>query len=446
MVRAPLLSGISVAEAARRLGVKRETVYAYVSRGLLSSRRRPGSRESLLDAGEVARLAARQRGGAGRAGSLEVVVDSELTLLDPDGHLYYRGWDVTRAAEAAWFEEVALFLWGQPTDDARRLFEAPTGLLGPARAAAALPPADAGPLDRLLLALAAAASADPFRHSREPEGTARRGARMIAVVVEALPRLADPLAEGGPAPLAERLWCRLSRRLPSAEETRVTNAALVLLADHELATSTLAARVAASTGADLYRVVMAGMAAVGGPLHGGAGDRAARLVKEAAERGVERAVGDRLSSGEELAGFGHLVYRVADPRADALLGALRSAFPASPFVEAADGVIEAVRAEQPAAFPNVDLALGTLVGAAGMAEGSAEAIFTTARLAGWVAHGMEEYGHRLRFRTRAAYTGPEPGSISPPPGEPPAGLLRRARAGRARAPREARGSGGASGA
>lgn len=440
----PLPAGLSVAEAARRLGVKRETVYAYVSRGLLSSRRRPGGRESLLDAGEVARLAARQRGGAGRAGSLEVVVDSGLTLLDPDGHLYYRGWDVTEAAKAAWFEEVALFLWGQPAEDARQLFEAPAGLLEPARAAAALPPADAAPLDRLLLALAAAGSADPYRHSREPEGTARRGARMIAVLVEALPRLAEPAAEDGPAPVAERLWCRLARRAPSAAETRAMNAALVLLADHELATSTLAARVAASTRADLYRVVMAGMAAVGGPLHGGAGDRAARLVSEAAERGVERAVGDRLASGEELAGFGHLVYRRADPRAEALLEALRSAFSGNPFLEAADGVIAAVRAERPAAFPNVDLALGTFVGAAGMAEGSAEAIFTTARLAGWVAHGMEEYGHRLRFRTRAAYTGPEPGSV-PPLGEPPAGPLRRATAGRAPASREGRGSGGASG-
>ena len=417
---ATLFTGISASEAARRLGVKRETIYSYVSRGLLSSRRVEGRRDTRFDPVEVARLAARQRSGAGRAGRLELVIDSGLTLLDPSGGLWYRGWEAAEASRSAWFEHVALWLWGRysPTiDEGRYLFEAPTDLLDQASHAVALTSERATPLDRYLLALAAAAEADPYRHGRDPYGVGNRGARMIAVLVESLPittRTAPPRPiRGRPRPLAERLWYRLAPRRPSAQQVRALNAALVLLADHELATSTLAARVAASTWADIYRVVMAGMSALGGPLHGSVGDRTVPLLREAASSGVGRAVGERLRSGELIPGFGHLVYREQDPRAVALLTEIRQAWPENQIVEAADAVIEAVREEHPSTFPNVDLAIAALIGAADMIEGAAEAIFATARTAGWIAHGIEEYSHRLRFRTRAVYTGPEPGSAAP---------------------------------
>src|SRR3954470_14675052 len=103
---------LTTAEAARRLGVKPETLYAYVSRGQLTRHTAPGAvRRSLFAREEVERLAARARRG-GRAGALEVVVDTELTLLDPAGALYYRGHDVTELARTASYEEVAELLWG----------------------------------------------------------------------------------------------------------------------------------------------------------------------------------------------------------------------------------------------------------------------------------------------------------------------------------------------
>ncbi|MHB1988677.1 MAG: citrate synthase [Acidimicrobiales bacterium] len=414
-----VVPGISAAEAARRLGVKRETIYSYVSRGLLSSRRVASGRETRLDPAEVSRLALRQRGGAGRAGSLELVIDSGLTLLDPSGTLWYRGWEAARASRTAWFEDVALWLWGcKPldADEGRRMFEAPAELAERARSAVALASGAATPLDLYLLGLAAAAEADPLRHGRDPYAVANRGARMIAVLVESLRFSctdAAPPARQGPVPIAERLWWRLAPKAPSPAQTAALNAALVLLADHELATSTLAARVAASTRADIYRVVMAGMAALGGPLHGSVADQAVPMLEKAAEAGVGQAVGELLRSGEPLPGFGHLVYRERDPRAGALLDQVRRAWPENEIVQASDAVITAVQKEQPAAFPNVDLAVATLVGAAGMITGAAEAIFATARTAGWIAHGIEEYSHKLRFRTRAAYTGPEPGAAGP---------------------------------
>src|SRR5258706_7092603 len=96
--------------AAQRLGVKPETLYAYVSRGTVQGERVPGSRRSRFLRADVERLAGRQRGG-GRAGGLEVIVETDLTMLDPSGVLAYRGWDVVDAVADATFEEVASWLW-----------------------------------------------------------------------------------------------------------------------------------------------------------------------------------------------------------------------------------------------------------------------------------------------------------------------------------------------
>src|SRR5579875_1005081 len=158
---------ISAAEAARRLGVRRETVYAYVSRGMLTSRPVPGRRETRFDPAEVALLARRGRSGgpSGRGGRLELVVDSALTLLDPAGRLAYRGWDVVEASRGASFEEVAMWLWGRTASDSGEppaaAFVTVPEQLAAARAAAATAGPTAEPVDRFLLMVAAAGAADP---------------------------------------------------------------------------------------------------------------------------------------------------------------------------------------------------------------------------------------------------------------------------------------------
>src|SRR5258705_11724426 len=102
---------MTTAEASTALGVKPETLYAYVSRGLVGSERSPGERRSRYLRADVERLAARGRAGGGRAGGLEIIVETELTLLDPSGHLYYRGWDVDDAAASATLGEGAQWVW-----------------------------------------------------------------------------------------------------------------------------------------------------------------------------------------------------------------------------------------------------------------------------------------------------------------------------------------------
>src|SRR5689334_15328477 len=107
---------LSSEAAAARLHVKPETLYAYVSRGMIRSERMAGSRRSRFSRGDVERIAARQRGG-GRAGALEVVVETSLTLLDPAGSLYYRGWDVGDIVAARVpFEAVASWLWSHDAE------------------------------------------------------------------------------------------------------------------------------------------------------------------------------------------------------------------------------------------------------------------------------------------------------------------------------------------
>lgn len=207
------------------------------------------------------------------------------------------------------------------------------------------------------------------------------------------------MAEGG---IAARLWSALSDgdAKPRPDEVAALNAALILLADHELAASTFAARVAASAWAGPYRVILAGLGPLGGELHGGAGLAVEALLDEvAAGTDPGTALDARLVAGP-VPGFGHRVYRDRDPRADHLLERLGIGDAAAALLAAA--------AERGVPAPNVDFALAVLVKAQGLRDGASPTIFTVARIAGIVAHALEEYEYRLRFRPRASYVGPTP--------------------------------------
>ncbi|RFU43339.1 hypothetical protein DZF91_01715 [Actinomadura logoneensis] len=218
-----------------------------------------------------------------------------------------------------------------------------------------------------------------------------------------------PVSAGIPsaqASIAGRLWRALCPDEPTPSLLRAFEAAMVLLADHELAASTLAARVAASVRADPYAVVMSGLGVVSGPLHGGASYAAERLFAEVGAPGqAARVIGDRLRAGERIPGFGHSVYKSGDGRATVLLGLIREAAPGHPRLAVADAVLaEAERRRLPA--PNIDFALALLGGVAGLVPGAGEAVFAVARVAGWLAHALEEYRGGSPLRPRAVYVGP----------------------------------------
>ena len=402
---------MSTAEAAARLGVKPATLYAYVSRGLLGRERSAHGRTSTFDPDEVDRLARPGRARRGRRPSAELVVPSALTAIDR-GLPWYRGLAVPELARTRGFEEVAEWLWtGRFPDPAPTWQASQPALDAGRRAQAALPPA-ALPLERIQVIAAALAAGDDLRLELRPAAVTAAGRSLIAGLVDCFPDAA-PLggrAALGDGSIAVRLWRRLSVLDPDPGLVGVLDAALVLLADHELAASTVAARVAASVRADPYAVVSAGLATVSGTLHGGASLGIEALLDEI-DRPEQAAavVGARLRRGERLRGFGHRLYPDGDPRARFLLTRLRATAAGSPRMEAVDAVLEATT-RRGLPDPNVDLALAALAHVTSMTHGAAEAIFAIARTAGWIAHALEEYDRNTPIRPRAVYTGPAPGS------------------------------------
>ena len=433
---------ISAAEAARRLGIKQATLYSYVSRGVLTRRRAGGTggtggasggsgggrgsrgggpgHGSLFDPGEVEELA--RRGRPRRAPGLAgLVIESGVTEITDDG-LWFRGMDALDLARDWDFEDVCDLLWlGQPHPsspaDAGEWQAARAAVAAGTAAQAALPPGTY-PLERLQVIVPALAAADPLRLQFDPPAVAAAGRAIIAGLVDCLPPAglrpprcpapgapAAPDAPAGPG-IPARLWPRLCPGEPPPGLLDALRAALVLLADHELAASTLAARVAASVRADPYAVVATGLGAVGGALHGGASLGAETMLAAAPDAAaVPRVVGELLRRGERVPGFGHFVYRGGDPRAGLLLAMVRRAVPASPRLAVVDAVLaEMHRRALPE--PNIDFALAVLASCAGMIRGAGEAIFAVARTAGWLAHAMEEYTASTPRRPRAVYTGP----------------------------------------
>ncbi len=181
--------------------------------------------------------------------------------------------------------------------------------------------------------------------------------------------------------------------------------ALVLLADHELNASSFTVRCAASTGLNLYDATIAGLVALKGPKHGGAGPLAAHMVSDLAEGDMARKIRDRVALGEPVPGFGHTIYQDGDPRAEHLLAELaRSGDHERLAVEAPALITEAT-----GLYPNIDFALAVMMRSLGLPVGHELALFAIARTAGWVAHAMEQLAAGSLIRPRARYIGPAPG-------------------------------------
>ncbi|MFC8229367.1 citrate/2-methylcitrate synthase [Streptomyces sp. NPDC057287] len=408
--------GLTTREAAGRLGVKPETVYAYVSRGQLTSRRTPGGRGSTFDAAEVDALARRtgRRDPSPSAGG-ELVFRTGITLIEPDRY-YFRGVDAAELARRYGYEEVAEWIWTGELRPGIRFTAAAESLTAARRTAAALP-RHSSSTDRLRAAVAAAAAADPLRFDLSPEGVLNSARGLLPTLVGALPGAgeADGDAEPG-ASLACRLWPKLSGRPADAASLAVLDTALALLADHDLAASTLAARVAASTHAHPYAVVSAGLGALEGPLHGAASGSAHRMLSEVVSRGgAAPVVAEHLRAGRRVPGLGHRLYTGEDPRASVLFALLDEVPRAAPAMAAARDVV-ATTARHTPLHANVDLALAVFSVTCGMPAEAGETVFAVSRTAGWIAHAMEEYAERpLRMRPSGQYTGPRPPRPVPSP-------------------------------
>jgi citrate synthase len=255
----------------------------------------------------------------------------------------------------------------------------------------------ANTIDRTIAVLALAASADPRAYTRASEGRAMVGGRIMRLVVATMLN-----ARTSPHPLhlqIARAWAPDNKYAAD-----LIRRALVLLADHELNASTFTVRCAASSELNLYDAMIAGLVALKGPKHGGAGVLAAQLLKTLAKGEVAPLVRERVALGERFAGFGHGVYKHGDPRAQALLEALaRSGAERKLTHEIPERIAEAT-----GEFVNIDYALAVLVHTLGLPTGHELVLFSMARTVGWIAHAIEQLQHGRLIRPRARYVGPVP--------------------------------------
>jgi citrate synthase len=405
---------LPAADAAAFLGVKLPTLYAYASRGLIRSLPGTEGKKRLYRKDDLVRLKARHdaRSGHGPVAAAalrwgEPVLDSALTSV-VGNRLRYRGHDAVELAHRGTrFESVAELLWTGTLPESPPRWTAPN--LGfSAEALARLAGPHPSPFSLLSLAVPAIAVSDLARLGASPEVELPRARTLLLRMAASLAISRQPreaaLALESPT-VAHAVAVALGAR-PTGPVVRALNLALVLIADHELNSSTFAGRVAASTGADLYACVGAALATLSGPRHGGACEQAEALMAEVArpERAAE-ALHLRARRGEPIHGFGHPLYPRGDPRTPPLLEAAAALTPRSVAVRTVLAVVaagEALRGEK----ASVDLALVAVAMAAGLPPGSASALFAMGRTAGGVAHALEQRAAGFMLRPRARYVGP----------------------------------------
>ena len=387
---------LSADEAARRLGVKRETLYAYVSRGLIRSTAKGGaSRERLYAREDIERTRRRAEDRrdpsaiATHALSLgSPVLESRITLIE-NGRLYYRGRDAIQLSRTSSIAQTALLIWDVSFD----------AFAGRSRAKPPRPSRMLPFLARAQTMLATAAARDAAAFDLRPEAIAAAGAHILDLMA---------LAASGVAPtshedvIEERLvrgW-NLDRRAGA-----VLRAAIILCADHELNVSTFTARCVASAGGSAYGAVIAGLSALEGVRHGGLTTRVESMLASMrhARRGAD-ALGARLREGTPIDGFGHPLYPNGDPRAQELFALLARTHRRSPELAFACDVADAGRSMLDAQ-PSLDFALATVSRVLSLPPGSGLVLFAIGRTIGWIGHAIEQYAKGELIRPRARYTG-----------------------------------------
>jgi citrate synthase len=400
---------LTAQQVASELDVKSSTVYAYVSRGLVRSEETGGSRrDRRYLAEDVEKLKAKKQSRRNPDGIAEralyvgsPVLDSEITLIT-DETLYYRGQDAMLLAASETIERVAALIWTGSLDGEIPEIHATDYELRPTSLtefAAKLSAVD--PVARLQILLPLVAEHDVGAYDLRPEAVVRSGSRIFRSMTRILVGNDLPLTSA--AETLARSW-----RKDSGLTSSLLDAALILCADHELNTSTFTARCAASVESSPYGVVSAGLASFQGPLHGGSCRRSESFLQEVRFDGsAERVITERLRRGERIPGFGHVLYRGADPRSEYLIDAIEQQMPESETVQIARRIISLVD-EQLHLHHNIDFALAVLIDALGLPRGSSSALFALGRTVGWIGHAIEQYELKPIIRPRARYTGPLP--------------------------------------
>jgi citrate synthase len=360
------------------------------------------------------------KSGAG----LEGIVAAESAIGDVDGLngvLIYQGLDIHDLAEHSTFEETVYLLWHgrlpkrDELDTLRRELAAQQRLPEEVLALMRDFPAEAEPMDALRTAISALAFYDPGARDLSREGALRTATRLTAqfpVVVATFERLRKGLELVEPRAdynIASNFLYMLKGEEPSEREARIFDACLILHADHELNASTFTARVIAGTLADMYGAVTGAIAALSGPLHGGANTNVMKMLLEIGEPArADEWLREALATKKKIMGFGHRVYKTEDPRSVWLRKFSRELAEAkgeTRWIEILERLREMMFAEKKL-YPNVDYYSGSAYYLMGIPLDLFTPIFAVSRISGWTGHVLEQYSNNRLIRPRAEYIGP----------------------------------------
>jgi citrate synthase len=334
----------------------------------------------------------------------------------------YRGLDVDDLVAHSTFEEVVYLLWYGRLPSEKELTAHKKALGSTANrklppkllAMLKLFPKKTTPMEILRTGVSALSAFDPDAADNSREATLRKATRLTAqmpTLVAAWDRIRRGKAPVAPDPrlsLAGNFLYMMTGKKPTPLASKTFDVALILHADHEFNASTFAARVTAGTLSDLHSAIVSGIAALKGPLHGGANEQVMLMVEKIkdpakAEMWIKKALADKA----RIMGFGHRVYRVEDPRAKHLLRLateLGKQINNTSYVQILETVARVVSADKHI-FPNVDLFSGAAYAAMGIATDEFTPIFAISRVAGWSAHVLEQHGNNRLIRPRSEYTG-----------------------------------------
>ncbi|MFN4243605.1 MAG: citrate/2-methylcitrate synthase [Tepidisphaerales bacterium] len=360
-----------------------------------------------------------------KSGGLEGVVaaSSEICYIDGTaGRLVFRGYEIGDLVEHTSFEEVAYLLWHGRLPNREELHQLKSSLVAemklPPHAMAMLEavPADAVPMDVLRTVTSSLAFTDPDLTSNTPEANLRKAIRLTAqmpLIVTTFHRKRKKLplvSEADPGlSLAGNFLYFLNGTRPNSTLERVMDAALILHAEHGMNASTFAARVTAATLADMHAAVTAAIAALKGPLHGGANQDVMELLLECGTKeNVVATVQRKLANKEKIPGFGHRVYKTFDPRATFLRKMSRQLGEAAgdtKWYEMSETLIPIMK-QQKNLDPNVDFFSASAYYVMGIPLDLFTGIFAIARITGWTAHIMEQHRNNRIIRPTDDYVGP----------------------------------------
>ncbi|MFI4915996.1 MAG: citrate/2-methylcitrate synthase [Phycisphaerales bacterium JB060] len=377
---------------------------------------------------------------AQKAGLEGVVAgDTAICNVEQDA-LIYRGYDIHDLAENACFEEVAyLLLEGEkPTADQLQFFK--DELI----ANRALPPAvidylktvkpmviggSAVPMDILRTAVSLLANLDQECQDISAEANLRKAKRLTAKIPTIIGHMQNVIDgrdivapdTGGDANLshAANLLYLMSGEKPDAQAEKVVDVSLTLYAEHDYNASTFTGRVIAGTLSDMHGAVTGAIAALKGPLHGGANEAAMDMLREIMKDldgnidkpAVEKWMHKAFEEKRKLMGFGHRVYKNGDHRAPILhkLGRAAAEKRGAEYSKWFDlgEIVQQIMLDEKNIHPNVDFPCGMTYYALGIPVPQYTPIFVAARITGWAAHIMEQHANNRLIRPRANYVGPD---------------------------------------